>query len=107
MFTLNIVRFHWIRFIGAVLALLLAILYLVGFESMSLIGFIFIGFYGAVTGIRIQRGNQPASCDLCQSKALMKVEYEHGFSNVRLIVDCPRCGQVVNTSTGGITPGRR
>lgn len=104
---MNIVRLHSIRFIGAILALLLGIIYLAGFIKTSLFGFFLIGSYAAVTSILIQNGKQPAKCDLCGSKSLMKVEYEHGFTNVRLILDCPRCGRVVNTAASGLpVPGR-
>lgn len=103
---MSILLFHWIRFIGAILALLLAILYLIGFEQVSLAGFILIGIYGAVTCILVQNGTLPAKCDLCSSKGTLKAEYGHGFTNVRLVLSCPQCGRVVNTAKNGIKPGK-
>lgn len=105
---MSILRFHWIRFIGAVAALILAIVYLLGFEVQAMTGFIVIAVYAVILSVRLQQGTQPAICDLCRSRARMKVEYEHGFSNVRLMVKCPHCGRIVNTagSAGGIRPGR-
>lgn len=103
---MSILRFHWIRFIGAVVALLLAILYLAGFERVSLVGFILIGIYAAVVCILVQNGTLPARCDLCSSKGTLKAEYGHGFTNVRLILSCPKCGRVVNTAKNGIKPGK-
>ena len=93
---------------GAIATLILAIVYLLGFEVQAMTGFIVIAVYAVVLSIRIQQGTQPAVCDLCRSRAHMKVKYEHGFSNVRLMVQCPHCGTVVNTagSTGGVRPGR-
>lgn len=102
---MSIVLFHWLRFCGAVAALILAILYLAGYEQLSLIGFFLIGIYAAITCIRIQKGTQPAKCDLCGAGGILKVEYEHGYTNVRLILDCPHCGQVVNTAKTGVKPG--
>lgn len=103
---MTILRFHWLRFIGAIVTLILALLYLFGFEKPAMAGFIVIGAYATFLGIRIQRGKQRAVCDLCGAKSMMKVEYEPGFSNVRLIIDCPRCGRVVNKAKRGIRPGR-
>lgn len=102
---MSILRFHWIRFIAAITALILALLYLFGFEQSALLGFFILGTYAAITCVRIQRGSQGARCDLCSSKAKMKVEYGHGFTNVKLIVDCPQCGRVVNIAKHGIQPG--
>lgn len=103
---MSIVRFHWIRFFGAMLALVLALLYLFGFEQLSLFGFLIIGTYATITCVRIQRGTQNARCDLCGNDAKMRVEYQHGFTNVRLIVDCPQCGRVINKARQGVEPGR-
>jgi hypothetical protein len=103
---MNILRFHWIRFIGAIIILLLSLCYLFGLEAFAISGFIVIAVYTTVLCTRLQKGNQPAVCDLCQAKAMMKVEYEHGFSNVRLVIQCPHCGRVVNTAKNGIRPGR-
>lgn len=103
---MNILRFHWIRFFGAIVMLLLALCYLFGFEEFAIPGFVVIAAYTTILCTRLQKGTQPARCDLCSSRAVMKVEYEHGFSNVRLIVQCPHCGRVVNTAKNGIRPGR-
>lgn len=102
---MSILQFHWLRFFGALLALILAIVYLLGYVKIALGGFFIIGVYGAVTCIRIQKGIQPGKCDLCGSKGLLKVEYEHAFTNARLILDCPSCGRVVNRAKNGIKPG--
>jgi len=103
---MSLVRFHWLKFIGAVTALCLALLYLAGYEQFSLAGFFLIGAYASITCIRIQKGTQKAKCDLCSRQSTMKVEYKHGFVDVRLILDCPNCGRVVNTAAAGIKPGR-
>jgi len=103
---MTILLFHWIRFVGAILALLLAILYLVGFEHVSLVGFTFIGIYATITCILVQQGTLPARCDLCRSKSTLKAEYGHGFTNVRLVLSCPQCGRVVNRAKNGISPGK-
>lgn len=103
---MSILLFHWIRFFGAILTLLLAILYLTGFELISLAGFIFIGIYAAVVCILVQNGTLPARCDLCGSKGTLKAEYGHTFTNVRLVLSCPQCGRVVNTAKHGIRPGK-
>ncbi len=102
---MSIMLFHWIRFFGAAFALLFAILYLCEYEKIALYGFLLIGAYGAITCILIQKGVQPGKCDLCGSKGLLRVEYGHGFTNVRLILDCPSCGRVVNKAKTGIKPG--
>lgn len=103
---MSIFLFHWIRFVGAILALLLAVLYLIGFERVSLVGFTLIGIYAAVTCILVQQGTLPARCDLCRSKSTLKAEYQHGFTNVRLILNCPQCGRVVNRAKHGVIPGK-
>ena len=87
------------------MALLFSILYLVGFEKSALGGFLAIGLYATVTGIRMQKGTQKARCDLCGSNSRFKVEYEPGFRNVKLVLDCPHCGRVVNKAENGIKPG--
>ncbi len=103
---MSILLFHWIRFFGAIIALLLAILYLTGFERVSLIGFTLIGIYATITCVLIQKGKLPAKCDLCGNKSTMKVEYDHGFTNVLLVLNCPQCGRVINRAEKGIRPGR-
>ena len=103
---MNILRFHWIRFIGAIVILFLALCYLFGYEVFAMTGFIIIAVGVTIFCAMLRQGNLPAVCDLCRSRALMKVEYEPGFINVRLVVNCPRCGRVVNTAKNGIRPGR-
>jgi len=103
---MSILRFHWIRFFGAAAALVLALMYLFGYEQPALAGFLVIGVYATITCVRIQRGTQPAKCDLCGRSSKMKVEYDHGFSNVKLIVECPDCGRIVNKAKQAIKPGR-
>ena len=103
---MTILLFHWIRFIGAIVALLLAILYLIGFEKISLVGFSLIGAYGAVVCILLQKGTLPAKCDLCSTKGTMKAEYDYGFANARLVLGCPKCGRVINGAKHGIRPER-
>lgn len=103
---MNILRFHWIRFIGAIVILLLALCYLFGLEEFAIAGFVIIAVYTTILCARLQKGTQPAICDLCRAKGFMKVEYEHGFSNVHLILKCPHCGRVVNKAKNGIKPGR-
>jgi hypothetical protein len=102
---MNILRFHWIRFIGAIVTLFLALFYLFGFEEFAIAGFVLIAVYTTILCARLQKGTQPAICDLCRTKSFMKVEYEHGFSHVRLVVLCPNCGRVVNKAKNGIKPG--
>ena len=102
---MSLIRFHWLKFLGAVTALCLAIMYLAGLEKASLAGFFLIGVYASILCIRIQKGTQKARCDLCGQPSTMRVEYNHGFTNVRLIIDCPACGRVVNTATAGVLPG--
>lgn len=101
---LTLLRFHWLRFFGAIVALLLALLYLYGYEQFSLIGFALIALVLTYGGIRIRRGTLPAICDLCGAHATMTSEYGAGFSNARLIICCPDCGRIVNGSNGGVQP---
>lgn len=103
---MSIVLFHWIRFFGAIMALLLAVLYLIGFEQISLVGFTIIAIYAAVVCIKLQKGKLPARCDLCRSKGTLKAEYGHAFTNSRLVLSCPQCGRVVNRAKNGIRPGK-
>lgn len=103
---LNFFRFYWLKLIGAIVTISLAVTYLCGYEEVSLTGFallaVIIGYYG----IRIRKGTMPALCDLCSSRATIKAEYGAGFSNARLVITCPRCGRVVNTGTGTVHPER-
>lgn len=103
---MNILRFHWIRFIGAIVILFLALCYLFDYKVFAMTGFIIITVGVTLFCAMLRKGKVPAVCDLCGSKALMKVEYEPGFINVRLVVNCPHCGRVINTAKNGIKPGR-
>ena len=95
---LSFIRFYWLRLIGAVAALILALLYLAGFEMYSLAGFAVVATFAIYHGIRINNGTQPAICDLCGNQGTFSAEYGAGFSNARLILTCSNCGRVVNGS---------
>ncbi len=101
---INFIRFYWLRLFGAVFALTLALLYLTGFEGISLIGFGCIAFIAIYITIRINNGTLPAQCDLCGSNGTMNAEYGAGFSNARLILTCQNCGRVVNGTKGSVKP---
>lgn len=101
---LSLIRFYWLRLFGAVLALVLALLYLSGYEAVSLLGFTIIAFVATVITIRISKNTMPASCDLCGAPSTMTAEYGAGFVNARLILNCTRCGRVVNTTPGSVNP---
>jgi hypothetical protein len=103
---ISLIRFYWLRLIGAVFALFLALLYLGGFEMASLGGFTIIACVAIYMGIRINNGTMPATCDLCGSPGTMKAEYGAGFTNARLILECGRCGRVVNGAPGSVKPQR-
>lgn len=102
---MSLLRFHWLRFIGAVVALVLALFYLAGFETISMTGFLIIAVYAALLTIRLARGRQQATCDLCGSPGILRVEHGPAFSGARLVLDCPRCGRVINTAREGMKPG--
>lgn len=101
---LSLLRFYWLRVLGAVLALVLASLYLADFEEISIFGFSFMALVAAVLTIRISRNTMPASCDLCGAPATMTAEYGAGYSNARLILNCTRCGRVINSRPGSVKP---
>jgi hypothetical protein len=101
---ISLLRFHWLRFIGAITALLLALIYLAEYEYLSLTGFGVMALIMTYGGIRIRRGTLPAVCDLCGAASTMSAEYGAGFSNARLILSCPSCGRVVNRAENGIKP---
>lgn len=103
---LNFFRFYWLRLIGAILTIGLAVTYLSGREEISLTGFALLAVVISFYGIKIRKGTMPALCDLCGSQSTMKAEYGAGFSNARLVVTCPRCGRVINRGTGTIKPER-
>lgn len=101
---LSFIRFYWLRLFGAVAALILAIMYLAGFELTGLAGFSCIATIAVYIGIRINNETMPARCDLCGSGGTMKAEYGAGFTDARLILMCPHCGRVVNGSPGSVKP---
>lgn len=101
---LNFHIFHWLRFLCALVVLALAILYLAGGEKIALIGFAIIACAATVICTRLRKGTMPAVCDLCQARGVMKAEYGAGFSNARLVIDCPRCSRVVNKAKQGVNP---
>ncbi len=91
---------------GAAAALLLAGTYLAGYLAFALAGFALLGLAGGVIGFLINRGTLPARCDLCGRKGIFSAEYGHGFRNARLILDCPRCGRIVNRADYGVDAER-
>ncbi|WP_136798197.1 MULTISPECIES: hypothetical protein [Desulfosediminicola] len=101
---INLIRLYWLRLAAAALALLLAILYLAEFEKVSLAGFALIALIGGYIGIRINNSTMPARCDLCGSVGTMGAEYGAGYANARLILNCSRCGRVVNGKPGSVKP---
>jgi hypothetical protein len=82
---------------------MLALLYLSGFEKFSLAGFAVLTCITVYVCNKLRLGTMDACCDLCGSKGKMKAEYEAGFSNARLIIDCDKCGRVINSSNSGIS----
>lgn len=93
---------YWGRIGGAGAALFLAVAYLAGHIVFALTGFGLVGLIGGTIGYRINRGSLPAICDLCGGKGIFRAEYGHGYRNARLILDCPRCGRVVNRAGHGV-----
>ena len=104
---LNFFRFHWLRFIGAILALLLSVIYLFGFEEISLAGFAVGIVIACYIGIKIRKGTMPARCDLCGSQGTLKAEYGAGFANARLVLSCAHCGRVINGGAKGTIKPRK
>ncbi len=97
--------FHFLyraRIGGAAAALMLAGTYLAGYLVFAVAGFALLGLAGGVTGFLINRGTLPAICDLCGRRGIFSAEYGHGFRNARLILDCPRCGRVINRAEHGV-----
>ncbi len=101
---LNFFRFHWLRFLTAIIVLALALLYLMEVEGIALFGFLFLALIVTIICDKIRKGTMPAICDLCRSKGTIKAEYGAGFSNARLILNCPQCGRVINKADQGINP---
>ncbi len=104
---LNFSIFQWLRFLCAVVVLGLAILYLAGGEKIALVGFAIITFPVAVICNRLRKGTMVAVCDLCKAKGTMTAEYGAGFSNARLVINCPHCGRVVNKADRGVDPQKK
>ncbi|WP_028584332.1 hypothetical protein [Desulfogranum mediterraneum] len=101
---LNFRTFHRLRIYTAVVVLFFALLYLLGLEKPALGGFAAVAVIGAVFCNRIRLGTMPACCDLCAARGTLKAEYGAGFSNARLVLDCPQCGRVVNRAGRGAPP---
>lgn len=101
---LNFRSFHKLRIVTAVIVFLLAIIYLNGGEKFSLIGFATLSTVVALLCNKIRKGIMPAVCDLCGTRATMKAEYGAGFSNAKLVIDCHRCGRVINQAKQGVNP---
>lgn len=90
------------RITGAVFVLVLSIGYLAGYVGPALSGFVLVGLVGGSIGYLINNGTLPAVCDICGGRGVFSAEYGHGFRNVRLILDCPHCGRVINRSGQGV-----
>lgn len=103
---LNFHTFHKLRIITAVIVLILALIYLNGGEKIALIGFALMSTVVAIICNKIRKGIMPAVCDLCGTKATLQAEYGAGFSNARLVLNCPCCGRVVNQAKQGVNPQR-
>ena len=88
--------FYKLRLLGALLTFILAALYLAGAEKIAISGFAILACLVTVVCTRLRKGTMSASCDLCGTSGSMKAEYGAGFSNARLVLECPRCGRVVN-----------
>ena len=101
---LSLLRFYWLRIFGALFALIFAIFYLLGMEGTALAGFGGMAVVIAVLAIRIHNNTLPADCDLCGAPATITTEYEAGFANARLILNCCRCGRVINGRPGSMKP---
>jgi hypothetical protein len=79
-------------------------LYLGEQEEIALIGFAVVATITAYLCFRIRKGDMPATCDLCGENGTLKAEYGAGFSNARLILNCPHCGRVINKASRGTDP---
>lgn len=101
---LSLLRFYWLKIYCAILALVFAMLYLTGFEGLSILGFSGIALVAAVITIRISRNTMVAICDLCGAPATMTAEYGAGYANARLILNCSHCGRVINGKPGSMQP---
>ncbi len=103
---LNFSLFYRLRLLCAIVVLGLALLYLAGGEKFSLIGFALLFVIVTFLCNQIRKGTMPAVCDLCKSKGTMQAEYGAGFSNAKLVINCPQCGRVVNKGEDGVNPQR-
>jgi hypothetical protein len=101
---LSLLRFYWLRIFGALLALIFSLFYLLGLEGAAAAGFSVMALAITVLAIRIRNNTLPASCDLCGGPATITTEYGAGFANARLILNCPRCGRVINGRPGSMQP---
>ena len=95
--------FYKLRIAAAIIVLALALLYLNGFEKFSLAGFAVLTCITAYVCNKLRLGTMDAHCDLCGARGVMKAEYGAGFSNARLVIDCQKCGRVINSSKTGIS----
>jgi len=101
---LSLLRLYWLRIFGALFALIFAIFYLLGLEELSVACFGVMALAITVLTIRIRNNTLPADCDLCGASATITAEYGAGFANARLILNCSRCGRVINSRPGSMKP---
>ena len=101
---LSLLRLYWIRIFGALFALIFAVFYLMGLEGLSVAGFGMMALAITILTIRIRNNTLPASCDLCGAPSTITAEYDAGFANARLILNCRRCGRVINGRPGSMKP---
>lgn len=100
----SLLRLYWLRILGAVLALVFAMLYLLDREGLAIGGFAVLALAVTAITVMIRKNRLPASCDLCGSSATISAEYDAGFANARLILNCRRCGRIVNGRPGSMQP---
>lgn len=103
---LSLTTFHKLRIITATIVLFLALIYLSGQEAFSLAGFALLAVVATYICYHLRNGSMAAECDLCRSQATMKAEYGAGFSDARLVINCPQCGRVINGAKQGVEPQR-
>jgi ribosomal protein S27E len=94
--------FYKLRIAAAIIVLALALLYLNGLEKISLAGFAVLACITTYICNKLRLGTMDADCDLCGARGVMKAEYGAGFSNARLVINCQKCGRVINSSKSGI-----
>lgn len=100
----SLIRLYWLRIWGAVLTLGLAMLYLADYMAIALSGFAMMAVAVTLLTRRILNNTLPALCDLCGTRSTIGVEYGPGFSGARLILNCSRCGRVINGRPGSMHP---